>query len=208
MWGATVYTTMTRRARSRRAATDRSAGHDWRERGAVAVEAALVTPVFILIVFGILEFGLLFKDWLAVSSSVRAAVRIASAEPRVSTYATDAAANVAREGAAIDMTKVKELWVYRAEADGSPEGDSNGDFSTCTSCVKFGWNGAKFVITSDQWAATAHNACLGDTGRNDVGVYVKYDHPSLTKLVFSNFGIRDHAVMSFEPMPVARGCKP
>jgi len=165
-------------------------------------------PIFVLIVFAILEFGMLFKDWLAVSSSVRAGVRIASAEPRVATYATDAAANVAREAAALDMSKVQELWVYRAEADGSPIGDNNGKFNACTSCVKFRWNGSKFVVTSDNWSATNHNACLGDTGRHDVGVYLKYDHDSVTNFVFRSMGIADHAVMTFEPIPTTRGCKP
>ena len=49
-------------------------------------------PVVLLIVFGIIEFGLAFKDSLSVSSSTRAGARTASAE---------------------------ELWVYRAMPDGS-----------------------------------------------------------------------------------------
>ena len=37
------------------------------ERGASAVEAAIVTPVVVAMLFGIIEFGMLFKDWLAVT---------------------------------------------------------------------------------------------------------------------------------------------
>jgi len=168
----------------------------------------LITPVFVLVVFAILEFGLLFKDWLSVSSSVRAGVRIASAEPRDSGFATDAVANVAREAGALGLTNVEELWVYRAEADGSPVGDVRGDFSTCTSCVKFRWDGNAFVVASDDWPATSHNACQGDPGRNDVGVYVKYEHASVTNFIFDSMTIEDHAVMTFEPVPATRGCKP
>ena len=36
------------------------------DRGAVLVEAAFILPVVILIVFGIIEFGLAFKDTLTV----------------------------------------------------------------------------------------------------------------------------------------------
>src|SRR3954453_23719727 len=51
------------------------------QRGAVAVEAALVTPVLIILVFGIIEFALIMRDYVAVSSAVRVGARIASANP-------------------------------------------------------------------------------------------------------------------------------
>ena len=36
------------------------------------VEAAFVTPVFFILIFGILEVGLAMNDYLALSSTVRA----------------------------------------------------------------------------------------------------------------------------------------
>lgn len=42
------------------------------------IEAALATPVFLLVVVGVMEFGLALKDYLAMSSGSRAAVRTAS----------------------------------------------------------------------------------------------------------------------------------
>ena len=77
------------------------------QQGAVAVEAAIITPLFILLVFGIIEFGMVFKDFLAVTSSVRAGARMASAEPRNLNFAQDAADQVAREGGALNMSKIK-----------------------------------------------------------------------------------------------------
>ena len=179
-----------------------------RERGAVAVEAALVTPILFLLIFGMVEFGMFFKDYLAVGNSVRAGVRMASAEPRVGTFATDAAANVARESSALSMDAVKELWVYQAAADGTPVGGNNG-FGACTECVKFTWDSATkaFKVRSDTWKNTEHNACQGDPGRMNVGVYMRYEHPSVTKFIFDTVAIADHAVMSFEPIPLTRGCK-
>ncbi len=49
------------------------------QRGAVAVEAALVTPVVCLMLFGIVEMSLLMRDVVSASSSVRAGTRVASA---------------------------------------------------------------------------------------------------------------------------------
>jgi len=182
------------------------------QRGAVAVEAAIITPVLLLLVFGIVEFGLVLKDDLSVTSSVRAGSRMASAEPRIATFAQDAANQVAREGGALDMTKVKELWVYKADPNyittrGTPVG-GGGTFDACTTCVKFRWDaGAKeFVPSSTSWTSTQQIACAGDTSRDSIGVYVVYEHPSITNLFFRTFTLGSHTVMSLEPMP-STGCK-
>jgi Flp pilus assembly protein TadG len=50
------------------------------ERGAVLVEAALVFPVLFLVVFGALEYGLLFRDDLTGTNVVRAGGRVISAQ--------------------------------------------------------------------------------------------------------------------------------
>src|SRR5690606_13535680 len=64
------------------------------ERGAVLIEAAIVMPLILLIVFGILEFGLAFRNTLSVSESTRAGARVAVAQPRVDGYEANAAAAV------------------------------------------------------------------------------------------------------------------
>ena len=49
------------------------------QRGAVAVEAALVTPLLIIVLLGIVEMTLALKDKVAISSAVRVGARVASA---------------------------------------------------------------------------------------------------------------------------------
>src|SRR5579875_2493253 len=135
----------------RRLAQRRRARRDGDDRGVTAIEAALITPIFFLVLIGIIEYGLVFKDQLAVTSAVRAGARMASAEPRQATFATDAAAQVAREGSALDLSNAKALWIYQADASGHPVG-SGGTFSSCaTNCDVFTWNGSSFVQTSGSW---------------------------------------------------------
>jgi Flp pilus assembly protein TadG len=47
-------------------------------RGAAAVEFALVLPLLLALLFGIMEFGLVFKDQLAVLQAAREGSRIAA----------------------------------------------------------------------------------------------------------------------------------
>jgi Flp pilus assembly protein TadG len=175
----------------------------------VAVEAALVTPLICLLLFGVIEFGLVFKDYLAVASSVRAGARIASAEPRQTNFAQDAANDVAREATALHMDSSTVLWVYKAAADGTPVG-GDGGFTSCTSCVKFTWNGTGFVPDDlDGWPALQQNACADKPlERDSVGVYLKTSHPAMTGLIFNSLDLKDHAVMSLEPISSTSQCHP
>lgn len=194
------------RARSKR----RAARLARRESGAVAIEAALLTPLLVLLFFGIIEFGMLYKDYLAVTSSVRAGARMASAEPRVSSFATDAASQVAKEGTALDMNSVDELWVYKAAANGYPVGSNGSSFNACTSCVKFQWNNTtkQFVQKSGaSWTSTQQNACSGDANHDSVGVYMKFTYQGVTGLIFNEMPLEEHTVMSLEPIPTTKTCK-
>ena len=49
------------------------------QRGAALVEMAIALPLLILLVFGILEFGIAFRDRLTVSSGTQSAGRVAAA---------------------------------------------------------------------------------------------------------------------------------
>ena len=96
-----------------------------RERGAAAVEAVLVTPIFVLLVLGIIEFALFFQNNLSASDAVKAGVRMASAEGRNANFAQDAADRVATAGGAMNKNNIEELWVYKANAtDEFPQGFS------------------------------------------------------------------------------------
>lgn len=179
------------------------------DRGVSAVEAAIVVPVFLLLVIGVIEFGLAFKDQLAVTSAVRAGARLASSEPRSASFATDAAVQVANEASALDMSGVTSLWVYKADATGHPMG-AGGSFSSCSSsCITFTWSAASnsFVQSGGSWTASSQDACPGE--EDSVGVYLAYNHTAVTGVFFSSLGLSSHTVMRLEPVPAlqAGGCK-
>jgi hypothetical protein len=53
-------------------------GRNRGEDGAAAVEFAIVLPVLILLVFGIVEFGFVFNRWITMTHSAREGVRVYS----------------------------------------------------------------------------------------------------------------------------------
>ena len=174
-----------------------------------AVEAAIITPIFLLLVIGIIEFGLAFKDQLAITSAVRAGARIASAEPRIATFATDAAAQVAREGAAIDMTDVKALWVYQADASGHPIG-AGGTFDSCaTNCVQFTWNGSQDVRAERRVVGRDRRRTPARARRTASASTCRSTIPASPRRSSTRSGCSSYTVMRFEPIPTLQtgGCK-
>lgn len=104
------------------------------QRGAAAVEFALVFPLLLLIVFGILDFGWMLMKANLVNNAARDAVRIASLDGTYSDI--DAALNQGLSNAGIDL----------------------GDVTKQISCTNAG--GASCTGTSSSYAA---NATSGST---------------------------------------------
>lgn len=182
-----------------------------RDEGSVAVEAALIFPVLVVLLFGIIEFSMVLRDHVSLTAAARSGARTASAMPRVAGFDTNAAAAVVRAGTGMPMSSVQELWIYEAGANGYPTGTSN--FNSCgTRCEKFRYQNGAFTKISGTWNYSDINACAGDNGMTAVGIYIKANHTFASGLFGSGISIADHAVMRFEPMPLSAAnngvCKP
>jgi Flp pilus assembly protein TadG len=64
---------------------------DNNQRGAAAVEFALLLPLLIAIIFGISQFGIAFNNWIVINNAAREGARLASVglftEAKVKAYA-------------------------------------------------------------------------------------------------------------------------
>lgn len=79
------------------------------EKGAAAVEFALVLPIFILLVLGIVTFGLIFKDYLGISHAAREGARwaaLGASKAEVETKAAAAAPQIDWGSANLSMAGV------------------------------------------------------------------------------------------------------
>ena len=187
--------------------TATAARDDWDDRGVAAVEAAIITPSSCSSSSGSSSSAWRSRTSSPITSAVRAGARIASAEPRIATFATDAAAQVAREGAAIDMTDVKALWVYKADSTGHPIG-AGGRFGSCTTnCIEVHLERVEPFVSRRFVARDPQNACQGT--QDSVGVYLPFNHPGVTKAFFGYARPGSYTVMRLEPIPTLQtgGCK-
>jgi hypothetical protein len=204
------------RAKSRGGSRRRS------ERGAVAVEAALVTPVLFLLVVGIIEMSLLMRDTVAATSAVRVGGRVASvsagagpgkcqastnpppcAPANTPALAQAAADAIQRGGSALPKDQIDYILVYRANSDGYPMPQGNTTLSCGTNCVKYVWDDGlnKFRYGGGSWVSTSINACVNHANRDAVGVAMVAEHPWVTGLFGSSIDLRERTVMNFEPLP-------
>lgn len=192
------------------------------ERGVVAVEAALVTPLLLLLVFGIIEFALLMRDDTALTSATRAGGRVASANAdagpggineagdcvapcspaNAPMFAQLAANAIQTAGTAMPKDSINELWVYKANNKGYPGSDGSTAMTCSANCVKYKWVAAKdqFRYLGGTWLSSSVNGCA-NTPPDQVGIYILATHKFLTGFFVPSTTLDDHAVFVFEPLP-------
>jgi Flp pilus assembly protein TadG len=177
-----------------------------RDRGAVAVETAVVSMLLVILLFGIIESSFLFKDMISVSAAARAGARMGASEGRITGFAQDSANQVTNSLSDLNPANLQQVWVYRTTTTGATAGlpDSGSYAGGCTTCVKFSWNGTALVPTgATTWTAASQNACSGDPARDALGVYIQYKHSSGLGFFFNNQIINESTVMWVEPVTTA-----
>lgn len=191
------------------------------------MEAALVTPLLVLLVLGIIEFSFTLRDFVAVSSDVRVGARVASTGAAMGPGTCDvatgvvcvpantpalaqlAADSIQRSGSAMPQDEIDYILVYKANLQGYPGSDGNTTMPTScagyNNCVMFKWVDSKdaFRYTSGAWVSSTISACFPGNASyplDRVGVFLHATHPFITGLFGTTIGLRDHAVMDFEPL--------
>ena len=183
------------------------------QRGAALVEAAVVFPVLMMLVFGMMEFALVFMNASTVAGATRSGVRTGSASPRVSGYEQGILTAVTTALKSRSDATPQEVWIYKADpTSGLPLGGNLSSPSGCptNTCGRWVWSGSAWTLASaTMWAATAQSACLAPASSiypDSLGVYVKVQHSLITRLFGSTFTLTDKSVMRLEPIPSSSGC--
>lgn len=207
-------------------------GHSWRrrgnqsrrgERGTALVEAAFVTPLFLILIFGIMEFGFLFRNYLTIANTTREASRTAS----VSGSSPDSDFLTLRSAehafAAWGVENLDLLVIYHATGpdDTVPVGCLTTSGPTCNRYVPVhfslnlnngdGSPGPNFRCEPSAvdkfWCPSDRNTGLTevstepgfDDGPAYIGVYVEAEHSYLTGFFGSTAKLTDDRIIRIEP---------
>ena len=191
---------------------ERHANDDSRtERGAVVMEAAIVFPVLIILVLGIMEFGLAFASTSTTTASSRSGARLAAtAYPQAGSTPTNQQATADQIAAAVsaDLKALNNatpigMVIYRVDpssTEGAPVGGFPGDnmVGGCSAnCFWYTWSSGTMTYSSGGWSNP--DACGSSV--DSIGVYVQVEHDYVTKFMGDSRIVDGHTVMRLEPLP-------
>jgi hypothetical protein len=196
-------------------------GSGRRERGATLIEAAVITPIFFLLLFGVIEVGGAYKDKLAIGNAVTAGARTGSAS------ADDAFADyhilraVEKSLSAAPRSSIEFVVVFNAGGpDGVPSANckaGNDDIGSgppnqtgaCNVYTPEDFDapqadfGCKIALSLDKYYCPSDRKVVltaANGGPPDVvGVWIKMRHAYYTRFIAESVVLTDQAVIAVEP---------
>ncbi len=193
---------------SRRRSADRRAG----SRGQGLVEFAVSVPVFVMLLFGMLEFGFAFSHNLTLEYATREGARVGAAlgpgTANVPCAQVDdqIVAGVQRvltsPGSPVDISRISAIKIYKADANGDQSGSSVNTWIPGAGPTVDGVP-LIFKSTTVNW-----NACGRDNGASpdSIGVSLVYSYKLISPLgIFLGmagtpaFQMSDRTVMALNP---------
>lgn len=162
-----------------------------RERGASLVEASIIVPLLLLLVIGIMEYGLAFKDYLTVSYLSREGARLGALAGDADSADCDILTGLAELITPTDLARLDYIEIYEAHQSTGAQGATNratytdpNDPSVCTEPTG-GQPGDGWSITplGGGWPTGSRNTTAGSTPLDIIGVRVV-----LTRSWITGFG--------------------
>lgn len=193
------------------------------ERGAALVESALVAPVFLLLVLGIFEFGLIYRDVLSTSdAAANGARRGAVIGPRIPASGVNADFEIVREVrnslGSIPVEWVDRIVIFRAGPPGAgganeqmPSACKTGN-SIADVCNVYDPDNAFLAVDigdndyfdcdaggrSCPWLPTSRSNGPTPSDIDYLGVWVRIQRPYVSGLFGETFTFEHAAVMRLE----------
>ena len=187
------------------------------DRGAALTEFVLIVPIFVLLMAGVLEFGMAWRDSMTVSNALRSGARVGSNAGRERSADYDILKSIEAAMREIpDTARVQRIVVYKADTANSAPSAScmAGNPSSSSSAPCNVYTGADMARPASDFAGTT--SCTTSSpdrfwcpvgrqnqqalGADYLGVWMQVRYDYLTN-VFPGSGltIKDRAIMRLEP---------
>jgi Flp pilus assembly protein TadG len=195
-----------------------------RSRGAVLIEAAILLPLLVLLTFGAVEYGLIFRDELKITTAARSGARIGTADKTSDGSAVnpdDDYQILQAVYAALGNLAPHVIYVsvYNAgtNSNGVPPAGCTGPGAASVTGSCNVWSLSDFSLTAAQveastknlWPSTARPITLDtNTGTEPtyLGVEVEITHNYVTGLFGSSRTLLERAIFRFEPVGDTSHC--
>lgn len=173
------------RRRRSRAETDTETGRtksSLRERGAAALEFALVAPLFLLVVFGGIEIGLMFRSHLAIQDMSRSAARVASIQRDNADADREILKRVVNGSATLNGEVTKVIIFHAPTLDATlPPSCIDGSDNPASQAGLCNAYGAEFVDVAAGTAAVESGLTSAQRSQwQNLGIYIEYDYQYVT----------------------------
>ena len=163
------------------------------------IEAAIVMPLLLTLVMGIIEFGMVFSDMQTVGSSTRAGARAAVAYSRQDGYDIQAVDAVTAALTARTSGTPQEMWIYKVGSGTEPS--TPGCAADCRHYVWDSTTETWVYQAGSDWLFTDMQACK--LPLDHLAVRVKVKHDMVTGLFGDSITLTDTTVMRLEPQPLS-----
>jgi Flp pilus assembly protein TadG len=180
------------------------------DRGAILAEAALLSPFFITLIFGMLEFGGAFRDYLTLSTTTAAGARQGAIQGTNADANYQIIKSMAKASGAMPVSQIQDVKIWKATAA------DTGPPSTCDAahfCDDYSGSALQTYLTeptaseSSNWfnCTLEPNWCPSTrvvivTGPPDyIGVYMQINHQWLTGLFGKTKSMSNTTVSQLEP---------
>jgi len=180
-----------------------------RERGAIAVEAAIAAPLLVLMFFGVLEVGQLMRTRTVVTDASREAARVAAALPREDGFQNNALAAVNGIIATTPGEPIDYVVIYRADPTTGEPLSGEAIESCSTDCWRFEWVSGGFEQKLGAfWDADDQSACGGLDDTDWLAVYIRGHFDGQAPMLNLDRTFTDRTIMRLEPMELGVHCRP
>jgi len=203
--------------RAPRPAPSRRCGDD---RGAILAESALITPLFIFIIFGIIEFGGAFRDYLTLSNAASQGTRTAAIQNNSASADWNTLQAIENASRAFPLSQIRRVVIFKAS------GPTDSVSAACKTGVTGVANVCNVFLPADLaqtsapntwlcpgtasqssnpiafWCSTSRKVNLSDNSNNGpdyVGIYIEMTHPWITGLFGTSIVMSDTSITKLEP---------
>jgi hypothetical protein len=166
--------------------------------------------VFFALILGLFEIGMAMNDYLALANTVRAGARVASASSNDLYADYGIIKQVRKESSALDPDQIELIVVYKASGFGAaPTATCQAGTPVASVCNVYHYTdfptakdkyGCRTDYDLDRyWCPANRKVTITGTGSEYVGVWIKMNHPWITKMFGNTKTFTDSSVIRLEP---------